>query len=85
MVHTLGYPPVLTIHKRRSIYFVGPFHITLDHLAGVGDFAELAIMTDDEAALPAYREQLLALATTLGLDPGQRESRSYRTLCEPRT
>ncbi len=85
MVRTLGYQPVLTIHKRRSIYFVGPFHITLDHLAGVGDFAELAIMTDDETALPAYREQLLALATTLGLDPGQRESRSYRTLCEPRT
>ena len=82
MVRTLGYQPVLTIDKRRSIYFLGPFHLTLDSLAGIGDFAELAIMTDEEAALPAYREQLLALAARLGLSPEMRETRSYRTLCE---
>lgn len=80
MVRTLGYQPVLTIHKRRSIYFVGPFHITLDHLAGVGDFAELAIMTDDEERLEEYRNALQKLATTLNLK--QREYRSYRELCE---
>ncbi|MEE9711164.1 class IV adenylate cyclase [Aeromonas caviae] len=44
MVRTLGYQPVLTIDKRRSIYFLGAFHVTVDHLAGVGDFAELAIL-----------------------------------------
>ncbi|MBS4699725.1 class IV adenylate cyclase [Aeromonas media] len=82
MVRTLGYQRVLTIAKRRSIYFLGPFHLTLDSLAGIGDFAELAIMTDEEAALPAYREQLLALAARLGLCPEMRETRSYRTLCE---
>ena len=80
MVRTLGYQPVLTIHKRRSIYFVGPFHITLDHLAGVGDFAELAIMTDDVERLEEYRNALQELATTLNLK--QREYRSYRELCE---
>lgn len=84
MVCTLGYRPVLTIDKRRSIYFVGPFHITLDSLAGLGDFAELAIMTDDEAALPAHRAQLQALAARLGLTPDMLETRSYRTLCEQR-
>lgn len=84
MVRTLGYQPVLTIDKRRSIYFLGAFHVTVDHLAGVGDFAELAIMTDDETALPAYRAQLLALASRLGLAPEMRETRSYRTLCEQR-
>ncbi|MNG18840.1 CYTH domain protein [compost metagenome] len=73
---------MLTIDKRRSIYFLGPFHLTLDHLAGIGDFAELAIMTDDESALPAYRQQLLTLATELDLHQEQRETRSYRTLCE---
>lgn len=84
MVRTLGYQPVLTIDKRRSIYFLGAFHVTVDHLAGVGDFAELAIMTDDETALPAYRAQLLALASRLGLAPEMRETRSYRTLSEQR-
>lgn len=84
MLHNLGYEEVLIIEKRRSIYFLGPFHLTLDHLTGIGDFAELAIMTDDEAALPGYRQQLLALAARLGLDDTQRETRSYRTLCEQR-
>lgn len=82
MLHNLGYQQVLVLDKRRSIYFVGPFHVTLDHLAGIGDFAELAIMTDDESALPGYRQQLLALAARLALTPAQLETRSYRALCE---
>ncbi|WPC71467.1 class IV adenylate cyclase [Aeromonas hydrophila] len=81
MLHTLGYQPILTLRKVRSIYFVGPFHVTLDHLAGLGDFAELAIMTDDETLLPDYRQQLLSLAARLGLNPEWLETRSYRTLC----
>ncbi|MDL5383995.1 class IV adenylate cyclase [Aeromonas hydrophila] len=85
MLHTLGYQPILTLYKVRSIYFVGPFHVTLDHLAGLGDFAELAIMTDDESLLPDYRRQLLSLAARLGLNPERLESRSYRTLCEQAT
>jgi adenylate cyclase class 2 len=80
MVRTLGYQQVLTIDKRRSIYFLGPFHLTLDSLAGIGDFAELAIMTDDEERLPAFRQQLLALADQLGLSPDAQEPRSYRPL-----
>lgn len=80
MLHTLGYQPILTLRKVRSIYFVGPFHVTLDHLAGLGDFAELAIMTDDEERLVEYRHALEALASTLGLK--QREHRSYKELCE---
>lgn len=82
MLHNLGYQQVLVLDKRRSIYFVGPFHVTLDHLAGIGDFAELAIMTDDESALPGYRQQLLVLAARLALTPAQLETRSYRALCE---
>lgn len=82
MLQTLGYQQVLAISKRRSIYFVGPFHVTLDHLDGLGDFAELAIMTDDETLLPSYRQQLQDLATRLGLSSRQLETRSYRTLCE---
>lgn len=80
MLLTMNYRQILVITKRRSIYFIGPFHVTLDHLAGIGDFAELAIMTDDEERLPAFRQQLLALADQLGLSPDAQEPRSYRTL-----
>ncbi|MFM5615849.1 class IV adenylate cyclase [Aeromonas veronii] len=80
MLLTMNYRQILVITKRRSIYFIGPFHVTLDHLAGIGDFAELAIMTDDEARLPEFRQQLLALADQLGLSPDAQEPRSYRTL-----
>lgn len=82
MLGTLGYQCVLEINKRRSVYFLGKFHLTLDSLEGLGDFAELAIMTDDEAMLPVYELQLLALAAELGLNESQREFLSYRQLQE---
>lgn len=47
MLENMGYQVRLITRKVRSIYFVNQFHITLDHLAGIGDFAEFAIMTDD--------------------------------------
>lgn len=46
----------------------------------MGDFAELAIMTDDEAMLPVYEAQLVALAAELGLNESQREFLSYKQL-----
>ncbi|MGI2022347.1 class IV adenylate cyclase [Shewanella glacialipiscicola] len=82
MLHTLGYECVLEIKKRRSIYFLGKFHLTLDNLDGLGDFAELAIMTDDETLLPEFEAQLLQLATDLGLCEAQRELLSYRQLSQ---
>ncbi|EGM70938.1 class IV adenylate cyclase [Shewanella sp. HN-41] len=82
MLGTLGYQCVFEINKRRSVYFLGKFHLTLDSLEGLGDFAELAIMTDDEAMLPVYELQLLALAAELGLNESQREFLSYRQLQE---
>ena len=80
MLRTLGYQCVLEIKKRRSVYFLGEFHLTLDWLEGLGDFAELAIMTNDETKLPIYEAQLLALAVELGLEESQREFLSYRQL-----
>ncbi|WP_110455673.1 class IV adenylate cyclase [Shewanella algidipiscicola] len=80
MLQTLGYVKVQQINKVRSIYFVGDFHITVDHLEGVGDFAEFAIMTDEVSLLDDYRLQLLNLAMQFGLSEQDREHRSYRTL-----
>ena len=80
MLSTMGYQQVLEVKKLRSIYFLGKFHLTVDTLEGLGEFAELAIMTEDETMIETYREELLSLAKELGLLPEQLEVRSYREL-----
>ncbi|MEH6530922.1 MAG: class IV adenylate cyclase [Photobacterium frigidiphilum] len=80
MLLTMGFNLVLELRKTRSIYFIGKFHATVDHLEGLGDFAELAIMTDDESMLAQYKQELLELAAKLGLTDAQLESRSYREM-----
>lgn len=80
MLNTMGYKLKLEMIKQRSIYFVGKFHITVDHLAGLGDFAEFAIMTDNEAMLEVYRAELVDLAAKFELTQEQLEHRSYRSL-----
>ena len=80
MLNTMGYHVVLAMKKTRSIYFVGKFHITVDNLNGVGDFAEFAIMTDDESLLESYRSELIVLASKFGLSSTDLEHRSYRKM-----
>ncbi|QQX80552.1 class IV adenylate cyclase [Shewanella sp. KX20019] len=80
MLRTMGYEVVLEMKKIRSIYFIGKFHITVDHLEGLGDFAEFAIMTDDEARLEDYRKELVALAAKFALTAADIEQQSYRQL-----
>lgn len=80
MLKTMGYEVALTMLKTRSIYFVGKFHITVDHLQDIGDFAEFAIMTDEETKLDEYRQQLQELAYQFGLTDSDIEPQSYRQL-----
>ncbi len=80
MLNTLGYNIAFELLKTRSIYFVGQFHITLDHIEGLGDYAEIAVMTDDNTQLEALREQCLDCAEMLGLSASDIEPRSYRRL-----
>jgi adenylate cyclase class 2 len=80
MLETMGYNVVLNAQKTRSIFFVGPFHITVDSLDGLGDFAEFAIMTDDESMLAMYKVELEALASKFGLTPLALETKSYRQM-----
>ncbi|WP_199449608.1 class IV adenylate cyclase, partial [Vibrio harveyi] len=62
MLVNMGYEVVLKATKTRSIYFVGAYHITFDSLEGIGDFAEFAIMTNDETQLHRFKKELLSLA-----------------------
>lgn len=80
MLENMGYQVRMITQKVRSIYFVGAFHITFDQLANIGQFAEFAIMTDDESALDNYRRELEALAAQFGLTEHDREHQSYLTM-----
>ena len=64
------------MEKNRSIYFLGRYHITLDYLPPLGHFAEIAIMTDDDQAVPELLRDLRQQAVALGLADSQREMRS---------
>lgn len=83
MLAALGYDEVFQIEKHRDVFFVGPMHVTLDRIADLGNFVEVAIMTDDEAALPALKDDLAALAAKLGLEPPARITKSYREILDP--
>lgn len=80
MVKKLGFVPSLRMEKNRSIYFLGRYHITIDHLPTLGHFAEIAIMTDDESALRSLLQELQQKAQELGLNESMREKRSYRQM-----
>lgn len=80
MLETMGYNVVLKAQKVRSIYFVGGFHITVDTLEGIGDFAEFAIMTDDESKLSIYKTELEELATKFGLTLSDLQTKSYKQM-----
>jgi adenylate cyclase class 2 len=80
MLRTMGYDLVLSVKKTRSVYFLGKYHITVDHLDGLGDFVEFAIMTDDESLLDTYKAELIELAGLFGLSSKDLENKSYREL-----
>ena len=76
----MDYEVILSIVKSRSIYFINQYHITVDHLEGVGEFVEFAIMTDDQTLLAQYKTELKALASEFGLNDTDLEHRSYREM-----
>lgn len=80
MLKTMGYEVVLKAQKSRSIYFIGQFHITVDTLQGLGDFAEFAIMTDNKTKLAQYKMELEALACQFGLSSTALETKSYKQM-----
>ncbi|WP_428241443.1 class IV adenylate cyclase [Gynuella sp.] len=82
MLKTMGYDVIQTMTKTRSIYFLGEYHVTLDHLDGLGDFAEFAIMTDDSSLLERYKDELKEVAARFGLTDANLETRSYRDMVQ---
>ncbi|WP_114010931.1 class IV adenylate cyclase [Cohaesibacter intestini] len=80
MLKSLGFEEKWQIRKHRDIYFVGKFHVTLDRIDGLGSFVEIAIMTDDQSALPALRDDIQDAASQLDLLKFPEVHLSYRQL-----
>ena len=80
MLLTLGYHCYLVLNKTRSIYFLNDVHITIDHLDGIGWFAEFAIMTDDNSCLGMLYKKLMQVAEGYGFTESLIEKHSYKQL-----
>lgn len=80
MLAALGCVETDRVEKERDIFFLGDFHLTLDRVPGLGDFVELAVMTDDAQSLPGWAERIEALAAELGLAADALRTRSYRAM-----
>lgn len=80
MLKSLGFVETMRISKKRDIYFVDEFHLTLDDVGELGTFVELAVMTDDREALPSLRARLRQMAEKLQLADMEEETRSYREM-----
>lgn len=79
LFENLGFRTVAAVHKRRHSYRVvhdeRAIEVTLDHVNGLGDFAEIEIIASGESEIPAAQRAILGLAEILGL--GNAEPRSY--------
>lgn len=75
----LGFRPVATVKKRRRLFHLEhggrPIEVVLDHVEGLGDFAEVEALAASDADLPAAQAAVLDLAQKLGL--AEPEPRSY--------
>jgi adenylate cyclase class 2 len=75
----LGFRHVATVTKRRrSFHLIHEgieIEVGLDHVEGLGDFAEVEAIAPGDAEIPAAQRAILGLARVLGLD--EVEPRSY--------
>lgn len=75
----LGFHPVATVVKRRRAFRLIrdgiEIDVSLDHVDGLGDFAEVEAIAPDAAEIPAAQGVVLGLAHALGLT--EIEPRSY--------
>ncbi|WP_226010137.1 class IV adenylate cyclase [Halomicrobium salinisoli] len=70
----LGFDPVATVEKEREHYAYEGYTVTLDSVAGVGDFVEVETEAED---VDAAREGAKAVMRDLGLDPDEQVRTSY--------
>jgi len=74
----LGYDAAATVEKRRDRYAVADCRVTLDRVAGIGEFVEVEYHEPvGEGDIDGARGAVTDLVTALGLDPAASIQTSY--------
>ena len=74
VLRELGFEPAATVEKRRERFDHEGYTITLDTVAGLGEYVE--VETESESVAPA-REGATDVLSELGLDPSDQIRTSY--------
>lgn len=79
ILQALGFEPVATVEKRREIYRLDDYEISLDTVEDLGEFLEVETQSDrdDVEAADVRAEEILG---SLGIDPAESISTSYLEL-----
>ena len=79
ILDALGFEPVETVEKERDRYRLDGYAITVDTVAGVGEFVEVETEAPEEE-IETAREGVYDLLRKLGLDPDDQVRTSYLEL-----
>ncbi len=73
----LGFDPAATVRKDRERFRLDGFTVTLDAVAGLGEFVEVETEVDAETDVESAREAAFDVLRDLGLDPDDQIRTSY--------
>lgn len=76
ILDSLGFVPVETVEKDRERFSLGEYVVTLDRVAGLGEFVEVETEVP-EGEVDAAREGVARTAESLGLYPDEEIRTSY--------
>jgi adenylate cyclase class 2 len=77
VLEALGFSPAATVEKRRTVYGLDDVTVVLDDVAGLGEFVEVELESED---VDAARERCFDVVRDLGLDPEAGIRTSYLEL-----
>ncbi|WP_049987656.1 class IV adenylate cyclase [Halobellus rufus] len=73
----LGFEPAAVVEKERTFFDLDGYTVTLDRVAGLGEFVEVEAEAEDDADVQRVREGVFDVVRRLGLDPDDQIRTSY--------
>ncbi|WP_256287970.1 class IV adenylate cyclase [Halobellus inordinatus] len=73
----LGFEPAAVVEKHRAFYELDGYTVTLDQVAGLGEFVEVEAEAEASDDVASVREGAFDVLRTLGLDPTDQIRTSY--------
>ena len=78
--NSLGFRNVAIIRKKRTLYRVKDFKVSIDDVHGLGYFIEIEAASEDVKDLYKLISKIEAFAVELGLDPSKKIVKTYLEL-----